>query len=137
MDKAEFNSIDTLFCSLVEKKRCSGEHSLIAAETVVLSVWHASGIIENGGFGYFYEHDLDAETVATAYDKIGCAECAEIIRLSLSLFPDFVAVGTRDERVEFVVGNRELFTRLSERFWELDKGMQSRLAAYIKSNLGC
>jgi hypothetical protein len=136
MTDDDFDLIDSLFCRLVEKKQVSGDRSLTEAEQVVLSVWHASGIIENGGLQYFYEQDIDSDTVAAAYETIGCSECAEVLRLSLSLFPEPVARAGRDERVRFAEDNREMFERLNDRFWELDTGMQQQLAQYIR-NHGC
>ena len=99
-----------------------------------MAIWHASGIIENGGLQYFYEQDLDAEAVAAAYEQIGCLECAEVLWLSRSLFPEPVALAGLDERVEFVENHRELFDPLDHRFWECDTQMPQRLAEYVRSH---
>jgi Domain of unknown function (DUF4375) len=130
----DFELIDSIFCRLTERKRVFGPRSLTVVENIVLSVWHASGIIENGGLQYFYEQDLDPEAVADAYQEIGCSECAEVLRLSWSLFPDRVATAGRDARVRFVEDNRGLFDHLDHRFWKFDKRMQQRLAGYIRTH---
>jgi hypothetical protein len=106
------------------------------AERVILLIWHASGIIENGGFQYFYEQELDVETVAWAYSKIGCHKCAEILRLSLSLFPDSFRNAGWNERVEYMKGKKELFYNTSRLFWDADKEMEKRLADYVRANTG-
>jgi hypothetical protein len=134
MADRDFDLINGLFCKLDDKEQVSGAASLTDVEQIVLLIWHSSGIIENGGFHYFYEQDLDAEAVAAAYDRIGCSECAEILRLSFSLFPDHIAQAGRDERVRYVEANGELIQRLDKRFWELDKGMEKRLAEYIRNH---
>jgi hypothetical protein len=134
MRNSDFDSIDNLFCRLVEKKDEVGDRSLTEEERVVLLVWHASGVIENGGFQYFYEQKLDAEAVAVAYDKIGCQKCAELLRLSLSLFPAAILNSSWNERIEFVEANSETFDSLCSAFWEADKGMQQRLMEYIKNH---
>jgi len=81
---------------------------LTKEENVVLLVWHASGIIENGGFHYFFEQELNAEAVATAYETIGCDKAAELLRLGLSLFPNAVLPASWEERVKFMDQNAGL-----------------------------
>ena len=74
--------------------------------------------------------------MAAGYDKIGCNKCAEILRLSLSLFPDSVMHAGWDERIKFVESNSETFGNLSNAFWDADEEMRPRLAEYI-INHGC
>ena len=135
MSDADFHLVNGLFCRLVDKEALSGAQSLTAAEAIVVAIWHASGIIENGGLQYFYEQDLDAEVIAAAYDQIGCPECAEVLRLSRSLFPEPVAMADRDARVEFVENHRELFEPLDHRFWECDTQMPQRLDEYVRTHV--
>ena len=134
MSDADFHLVNGLFCRLVDKEALSGPDSLTAVEAFVVAIWHASGIIGNGGLQYFYEQDLDAEAVAAAYDQIGCPECAEVLRLSWSLFPEPLSLAGRDERVEFVENHRELFEPLDHRFWECDTQMPQRLAEYVRTH---
>ena len=132
MQKSEFDFVNGLFLRIAEKKKKNGYDSLTAEERVVFLVWDASGIIENGGLQYFYEQEFDAEAVAAAYEKIGCQKCAELLKLSFSLFPPSVLQGSWSDRVAFVERNSEMFDNLSNAFWEADEEMEKRLADYIK-----
>lgn len=131
MQRSNFDVIDKIFCKLVDKEKECGRDSLTPEEQVVLSVWHASGTIENGGFQYLVEQGLDAEAVARAYEVIGCTKCAELLRLASSLFPDPLFRSGRSERVQYVERNAEMFGKLSNAFWEADQEMEERLAEYI------
>ncbi|MDB6112781.1 MAG: hypothetical protein JWR69_4531 [Pedosphaera sp.] len=134
MKDDDFEFINGLFCKLVDKQEDQGAEVLTKEENVVLLIWHASGIIGNGGFRYFFEQELNGEAAAAAYTIIGCDKAAELLRLGLSLFPNTVPPASWEERVKYMDENAELFDRLSEAFWEADQGMQERLAEYTRSH---
>ena len=134
MRDSDFNLISIFLTKVEDKEKKCGSHSLTVEERVVSLIWGASGIIENGGFQYFYEQEFDAEAVATAYEKIGCNKCAELLRLSRSLFPDQIFRAGLSERIQFIEHNSAAFYNLSNAFWEADEEMQKRLADYIKMN---
>ncbi len=135
MRDADFKLIDRLFCETVEKEKRRGTQALKPEEKVLLLVWHASGIIENGGFRYFYEQELDAEAVAAAYEKIGCRKCADLLRLSLSLFPNPLPETIRTERMKFLDDKEEMLENMSKAFWDADRGMLPNLAEYVKNSV--
>jgi len=135
MAENDFDLVNNLFCKLVDKKERKGNSSLAVEEVVVLSIWHASGIIENGGIQYFFEQELDAEAVACAYEQIGCDKCAELLRLALSLFPAHIHQAGRSERIKHVEDNKEIFEKLSSAFWKADKEMEPQLAEFIRKHL--
>jgi hypothetical protein len=134
MRSTDFNYVNGLFARIIDKEKARGSVSITDEENTVILVWHASGIIENGGFMYFYEQRLDADAVALAYEKIGCDKCAEILRMSLSLFPASLQRTDGDERVEYIEHNRELFHNLSRLFWGADAEMVKRMADYVRAN---
>ena len=135
MPASDFDLVNSLFCKLVDKKEKLGEHALTTEEQAVFLIWHASGIIENGGFQYFFEQELDAEAVASAYEEIGCDKCAELLRLALSLFPSRILEAGWRERIKFVEDNHEAFGKLSSAFWKADKETESRLAEYVRRHV--
>ena len=98
-------------------------------------IWHASGIMENGGFQYFFEQGLDAAAVAAAYERIGCSKCAEVIRLGLSLFPDSIMREDSIGRAAFVLQNQHIFYQASCLFWDADRETEPQLAEFIRANL--
>ena len=134
MPSNDFNLIDGLSVKIADKEERQGPQSLTEQERTVDLIWRASGLIGNGGFQYFYEQEIDAETVAKAYENIGCHKCAEILRLSLSLFPDSIRNAGWDERVEYMKQKKELFYNTSSLFWDADAEMEKRLADYVRAN---
>jgi Domain of unknown function (DUF4375) len=134
MRNADFDFINDLFGKIVDEEKENGRPSLTADELLVTSIWHASGIIGNGGLQYFFEQELDAEAVACAYDKINLGKCAELLRLGLSLIPEALMRGDWQERIEFVENNPELFKNLDNAFWDADEGMQDLLVKYVKAH---
>jgi hypothetical protein len=134
MPSSDFELINELVLKITKKERKLGSHSLAEFERVVTLIWQGSGIIENGGFQYFYEHGIDAEAIAQAYERIGCARCAEILRLSWSLFPDSLQRESLEGRIKYMRQNKDLFYDLSNLFWEADTQMEKKLAEYVKAN---
>jgi hypothetical protein len=132
---ADYKLISDVASKIEEKEAAQGTHSLTEAERVIDLVIRAWGLIENGGFQYFYEQELDAESVARAYEAIGCSRCAEIMRLSLSLFPDSVLRAGWDERVAFMQKNEEMFYNTSCLFWDANTETEKRFAEFIRANV--
>jgi hypothetical protein len=130
----DFDLANEFFKKVVRKAEKTGEDALTVKERVVLSIWHASGIIGNGGFQYFFEQDLNAAEVADAYEKIGCLKCADLIRKVVAAFPVKIFKSGRDQRVEFIEQNSAKFYKLSSAFWAADKKMEKQLASYIRDH---
>lgn len=134
MPSDDFKMVDRIFGRILDKKEKDGIEALAPEERVVLLIWHATGIIGNGGFQYFYEQELDAEAVACAFDKIGSRKCAEMLRHSLSLFPDSLRQASWNRRIEYIKSKSELFYRLSSQFWDAETDTEKKLANYVRSN---
>jgi hypothetical protein len=59
----------------------------------VIAVYSAQGLIDNGGFTYFFESDFPNKSnayliIKESYKNIGCPHLAEALDKVLSLFPD-------------------------------------------------
>src|SRR3989304_1146344 len=94
--------IDTIddfdVCNVVFQ--CIGDrydHMIVAdkysnEERVVMLVWHATGIIENGGFEYLFEGDFPGDPgfrlTAQAFEQINCEQAATAFREAMALFPN-------------------------------------------------
>jgi hypothetical protein len=65
--------------------------SLNWPQQVVALIYSAQGVIDNGGFEFFFENDWPDQppysVFADAYRAIGADECAECIEVAASLFP--------------------------------------------------
>src|SRR5688572_26079761 len=83
---------DRLFCRIAERR---GNEFYVegvpAEEAVVALVWHANGIIGNGGFYYLLEGDFPDDPgfsrTVQALRTIGCDSAAEAFDEVLACFP--------------------------------------------------
>jgi hypothetical protein len=109
----------------------------------VLLVWHAMGIIDNGGFQYLFEGDFSGDPgftlTADAFEEIGCVSAAEAVRGAIALFPNGKVVADIDERLRLFQSTPESQrTNLTKKFWKAsDVGMGEiclKLVTYIRSH---
>ncbi len=72
--------------------------------TVIL-VWHATGIIGNGGFEYLFEGDFKGDPgfklTHKAFETIGSDLAADALRDALALFPNGKMQTDLDERIAY------------------------------------
>ena len=131
-----FELIDNVFCSLVDREEANGPDSISDIERVVLTIWHASGIIGNGGFRYFFECGLPARATATAYARIGVDQAESILRNVLNLFPNGIVPEDYDERMaivdEIYIKHADLLDRLEGEYYATDPVMERQLAGWIR-----
>jgi len=111
-------------------------NSITDIERVVLLVWHASGIIGNGGFHYFFECSLPLLATAEAFDRIGVDRGAAIFRRLQEFFPGRDIPDDYDERMAIVSklydAHTDLLSRLEREFYSTDALMQHQLASWIR-----
>jgi len=106
-------------------------------ERVVVLVWTAAGIIENGGFRYLFGSVLpgDAKCAHTiiALTRIGCVKAAEIVQRAVCLFPDCLPHRYDVERIRWYESQPEDIKVLldTEFLNELDN-ITTGLAKYIR-----
>jgi hypothetical protein len=136
MANREFDLIDKTFTALAERKEKLGEENVDEIGRVVLLIWHASGIIGNGGIRYFFECNLSLSETAKAYEQIGVEKAALILRKILNLFPNHSVPDDWDERMVIVDKlydqNAELFHKLEREYYATDGLMEKQLAGWIR-----
>jgi Domain of unknown function (DUF4375) len=136
MISSNFEQINKIFNALAQREEKLGKESINDIEQVVLVVWHASGIIGNGGFRYFFECGLSLKETATAYEQIGVEKAVLVLRKVLSLFPSQSVPEDWDERMNIVeklyTQNAELFDELESNYYASDDLMERQLAGWIK-----
>src|SRR5437868_774246 len=72
----------------VARQISAGSTELLSpAQRAVLYSWWAKGIIDNGGFRYFYEGTDQALEAAEAFESLGLPNAAEAFRKSMHFFP--------------------------------------------------
>ena len=136
MESRDFELIDRAFCVLTECESRHGSDSLDETEQVVLRVWHASGIIGNGGFRYFFECGLPLAATAEDYSRIGVERATKILRDLLELFPGRHVPDDLDERLQLVdrlyQAHPSLLYRWERDYFETDDLMEKQLAGWIR-----
>lgn len=105
----------------------------------VILVWHASGIIDNGGFQYLFEGDFKGDPffarTAAAFKTIKATKCAEAVDEALKLFPDSKPPQNINKRLKIyqavAAAKREA---IDVKFFSESKEMKTILAKYIREN---
>lgn len=132
----DFELINNIFCALADRETESDSPGITDIEQVVLLVWHAAGIIGNGGFRYFFECGLPLRETENAYARIGVEDAVSIFQRLHDLFPHCYIPEDYDERMEivekFYSEEGELLNRLESDFYKTDILMERQLAAWIR-----
>ena len=105
----------------------------------VILVWHASGIIDNGGFQYLFEGNFKGDPyfakTAAAFKTIKASKCAEAVDEALKLFPDSKPPQDINKRLKVYqtipAAKREA---IDVKFFSESKEMKTILAKYIREN---
>ena len=105
----------------------------------VILVWHASGIIDDGGFQFLFEGDFKGDPyfakTAAAFKTIKAAKCAEAFDEALKLFPDSKPPTEIEKRLKVYQSvsapEREAIDR---KFFSESKDIKTILAKYIREN---
>ncbi len=126
-----FLFVDDFFSEAAEKEKSEGTGALSDLENTVVQVWHASGLIENGGFRYLISASHpDLDLLASSYEDIGLLECTEIILNVKKLIPNDYT--DPDKMKELLDKHDKALDVLSENFWQADKSIASYLYRYIQ-----
>ena len=136
MPDTEFEFVNDTFKTLADREQQRGVASISDIERAVLLIWHASGIIENGGFRYFFECGLPLQETADAYARIGVDAVASTLHRVRDLFPRRHIPDDYDERMEIVERfydeRGDLLDQLESDFYRADALMERQLAGWIR-----
>ena len=135
----EFNLVDETFCWCIEeklhrKKFFRNNHCC----RIIHDIWHAKGIIGNGGFHRFFDiaSKVDIKSVVNAYKSVGLDSCAEVICLAEKTYNASKArlidqnIDADADAIRRSV-NEEL-TVLEIKFYDMSDITIENLAKYIK-----
>lgn len=139
-DPSDFNVCDGLFMLIA--KRYGGQLDITTAteyERTVLLVWHAYGIIGNGGFHYLLEGNFKGDPgfrhTASAFRTIGCESAAKAFDRVLALFPKGQLPSDIDRRLNRYRKHFSGFPNAVDGpFFAASKEIENCLAEYIRSN---
>ncbi len=136
MGETDFELINRVFLSLDKREQAEGTESIDEIERVVLLVWHASGIIDNGGFRHFFFHRLPLRATAEAYSRIGVEKAAKILFRLLDFFPRQIVSENwsdlREVRDELYRRHADQLLQMERDFWNTNDLMEHQLAGWIR-----
>jgi hypothetical protein len=138
--KDDFELCDELFKRML--KHCGDDLDVSMCkekDQPVILVWHASGIIDNGGFQYLFEGNFKGDPfftkTAAAFRTIKAVKCAEAVEEALKLFPESKPPTDIEKRLKVYqavgVAKRQAIDR---KFFSESKNIKALLARYIREN---
>ncbi|MFO0965089.1 MAG: DUF4375 domain-containing protein [Gemmataceae bacterium] len=136
----DVNLCDGLFCRILDHHGDDVDASILnEAERVVVLVWHASGIIGNGGFRYLFELDIqgdpDFALTAKAFETVGCEKASSAVRTTLATFPGSRPPRNIEDRLRYYLKRQKSWpTNADLEFFAAEKDLDRRLASYIRSH---
>lgn len=111
-------------------------------EQVVALIYSAQGVIDSGGFEYFFGNDwpeqLPYSVFADAYREIGADESAECIEAAEKLFPFPDPHRAEEARIDFMATHYQtedsLLDRLGGRVMDNSDATFDLLARYVRAH---
>jgi hypothetical protein len=110
-------------------------------ERVVMLVWHASGLIGNGGFDYLFSGDFEGDPgfrlTAEAFSTVGLTRSHEAFEEAFKLFPEGHMPEDAEQRMVVFKGIDEAVREsLNQKVWldDSEKTIETKLAGYIRGN---
>ena len=134
-DSDDFRLVDAIAVAIPE----SPSKQLPRPQQVVGSIWHASGVIGNGGFWALFRSDINSNEVVKALEEIGADDSASAIKEAMTIFPNSEPLSAWLDRGEFIDNldqdNDEILNSASRAFIDADKQRLQALGRYVRSNV--
>ncbi|GAB1270331.1 hypothetical protein NBRC116493_35850 [Aurantivibrio infirmus] len=134
--------IDELFDFVIENGFNSQKSTPI--EKTVVYIVTAQGIIENGGFKYFFESDFDDgkvshEEIINYFKKIGSVNTASTLKKILEIFPNSKPQKNLYKRQEYIEkyidsDKNRIVDRLESDLFNYMRMESANLEKYLKNN---
>jgi hypothetical protein len=129
-----FYFVNDIVVKIAEKEEKKSRQSLREEQLALLTVWHVSGIVENGALFYFFEHRFDVNEVVRAYEAVGLPEPAVVLKKAVAVLPNSAPPPNFEKLVDFMEEHNETFNSLSTKFLRAEKNMIAILGDYIRKN---
>lgn len=134
----DFELCDGVFCSFANTDNTLHADRYEEAERIVTLVWHATGIIENGGFHYLFESDFNGDLgyklTAEAFKVIGAEAAYQAFTQVMSHFSKGLPSDIKKRLKLYEEIPEEETNRINTLFWSDLKNIETQLARYIRLN---
>jgi len=133
----DFNLCDRMFLLAKQERGIDVEFDERQADLCVLAVWNASGILDNGGFQYLFEHEwapMDPHllNMRQVFEKLGLPEVVKGFNLAFSAFPNSTPPEEAKLRLrQWTAADVRLKKRADEQ-WFRNNEIKGALAALIR-----
>jgi hypothetical protein len=145
LDKLLNTSDDFMLCDELFKRivRHHGEDLDVSnckeKEQIVLLVYHATGIIENGGFQFLFEGEFKGDPyfakTAAAFKQINAEKCAVATEEALKLFPNSKPPTDIEKRLRIYQSvNESKREAIDRKFFSQSQEVTTLLAKFIREN---
>jgi len=135
----DFEYVDKVFCFIAEKEQDNGVACLTCEEKVVLWIWHARGLIENGGIENVLIWEDASVELAEMFDEISLKDLSKVIKKLFSLFPELnpsLNSAKRDKIVSSKASEiKEQLDALTSEFYTSMNCIEIYLAKYIRTTM--
>lgn len=142
-DGDDFALVDSVFCAICREGPDIGFQGLNVPQRTVYLTWGPKGVIDNGGFLRFFEHDFegfDGHDVAAAFDEIGAHTHANLVREALAFFPDSRPPEDVDKLLETLTAMDEptgkRFRQLAGKFYAVERDFRRKIGKYVREHAG-
>jgi hypothetical protein len=133
----DFEYVNQFFLRASEKEEKCGMQALSPTEMTIFAVWHATGLIVNGGLQNFFIWEGASPKIADSFEEIGMPDVAIIIRQFFSILP---AVNfnnfTSAKRDIFIEKNfdyvKNKIEELNNKFYQLEPNIAPKAAVFVK-----
>jgi len=132
----DFKLCDAVFCRFADFNNQIDVESYTEEERVVTLVWHATGIIGNGGFQYLFEGEFTGDPgfvcTAAAFKTIGASESYAAFQRALGLFGGQYPADREQRIAAYLRVPKDQRDAIERQFYNDEKRMHSGLACYIR-----
>jgi len=132
----DFELCDGVFLRFSEFNNRIDVDTYTEEQRVVTLVWHAAGIIGNGGFDYLFEGEFKGDPgyiyTAAAFKTIGATESYAAFQRALKAFNGRRPTDPNERSTGFDRLPEDERDGINQQFWDADNNKRSCLAHYIR-----
>jgi len=134
----DFELCDGVFGCFADLNNSIEVESYTEEQRIVTLVWHASGIIGNGGFEYLFEGEFNGDPgfiyTAAAFATIGARASYQALQRALACFGSDYPSNTKSRNAIFERVPKSERESINHQFWDDDANMRAALARYIREH---
>jgi len=124
MSRIDYSNAVNYFEKLCKIADTEGQDTLSFHKQVIVLVWWAKALVDNGGFQYFYEGTTYTESISNAFDEIGLEKIGDAFRKSNEILfrGEVISKQKQDETLSEISENEIAdLEKLNQIIWDVDE----------------